>query len=235
MKRLLPLACLALVACGGGEQEQPRGLGVYDENPQKYAARQQAEVERLQDLPLSAWRARLIQMGITEAEIATVPDPDYDLQRLELRLAPARVRQLDTAALAALVLDSGFLITFADPKTERAVELGEAIYRREREKAIGELAAHQDLARVPRRGEGESLTSLARRIEHWCDYEPGGALEVIDGEWLQYTTAPVSNVVAEPQPGRETARFDCLRRAVFATQLRRYFIGYRGEPPPPIY
>ena len=97
------------------------------------------------------------------------------------------------------------------------------------------VKAHGDWERIPRKREGEPITSLARRVEDWCDFDPGRALHVIDGRWLEYSHAPVDIAVREPVPGRATDRFDCLRRTVYATQLRRHFIGYRGEEPPPVY
>lgn len=230
MKSAVPLLLLALSGCGDG-----RGEGIYPETPAERRTRAEAKYLAGERLGIDGLRRELAALGVKESEYSAVTEPDHGIEVLELRIAPDRLAELDPDALARLVLDSNFRLTFSDPDTERAVGVGEEMYRRETATEIAELKRHGDWHRVPRSKPGEPMASFARRIENWCDFEPGQALRVIDGRWLEYSHAPVDMAVAEPVPGDAAARFDCLRRVVYATQLRRHFIGYRGEPPPPVY
>lgn len=230
MKRALPLLVIALAACG-----PERGAGVYPESQAERDAAREAAFAKGEALGLDGLRAKLVELGVEPAEIATVPDPDYAIDRLVMNISVDRLDEFDTNVLAGLVVDSNFRLTFADPAIERAVDVGEELYRREMAAEIAILKRHGDWDRVPRQNEGEAMAEFGRRLEHWCDFEPGAALRVIDGRWLEYTRGPVDAAVGEAKPGPDTARFLCLRRAVYATQLRRHFIGYRGEAPPPLY
>jgi hypothetical protein len=226
----MPLAVLALAACG-----TERGAGIYPETPAARQARQNAEFEAGEKLGVDGLERALVALDIGRGTFVRVIEPDHQIEVIELRAAPNALDGATRAALAKLVLDSNFRLTFADSRTERAVDVGEELYRREMAKEIAVLKRHGDWARVPRLRPGEPLRLLAHRVEDWCDFDPGHALRVVDGKWLEYTHVPVDEAVIEPVPARATARFDCLRRVVYATQLRRHFIGYRGEPAPPIY
>lgn len=225
---LLPLALIA--ACG-----PERGAGVYPETPEARQARQEAEFRAGERLGLDGLRKALLALGIEESEIEQVADPDHGIEMLRLDIDMARLEELDAQALARLELDSNYRLLFADESVARAVPTAEEIYRRDRAKEIAVLKRHGDWERVPRLKPGEAIPSLARRVENWCDYDAGKGLQVIDGRWLEYSHYPVDSAVGESTPGAATDRFDCLRRTVYATQLRRYFIGYRGEPPPVLY
>ncbi|GGE04413.1 hypothetical protein GCM10011515_25030 [Tsuneonella deserti] len=233
MKRALPALLLALgaVACGGTKH----GAGVYSETPSQRQARQEAEFAAGEKLGIDGLRHELGALGVGPDEYALVVEPDHQIEVIQLRVGRDRMAKLDRDALASLVLDSNFRLTFADPAAERAVDVTEELFRREMAKEIAVLKRHGDWERVPRLRRGEPLQTLAHRIEDWCGFEPGGALHTVGGRWLEYSHAPVDTAVREPVPGVAAARFDCLRRVVYATQLRRHFIGYRGEPPPPLY
>jgi len=222
---------IALASCGGAE----RGAGIYPETPAERQARQQAKFEAGEKIGLDGLRRELAALGLKPGEYAQVTEPDHQIKVLELRAGPGRIAAIDRKALARLVLDSNFRLTFADPESARAVDVAEELYRREMAMEIAILKRHGDWGRVPRPRPGEPIQMLAHRIEDWCGFDPGGALLVVGGKWLEYSHAPVDEAVTEQVPGAAAARFDCLRRVVYATQLRRHFIGYRGEPPPPLY
>ncbi|MXO75373.1 hypothetical protein GRI40_09125 [Altererythrobacter aerius] len=230
MKRALLLVALLASACQG-----ERGAGVYRETPEARQARQDAAFLAGERVGVGAIKGRLADIGIGPDRYRLVTDPDHGVELVELAGPPDGLSKSQREALGRLVVDSNFRLTFADAATERAVDPGEEMYRRDVITAIAELDRHGDWDRVPRMTPGESLTLLARRIEAWCDFERGDALNVIDERWLEYSHAPVDAAVTEPVPADAAARFDCLRRVVYATQLRRHFIGYRGEQPPPVY
>jgi hypothetical protein len=228
--RAIMLLAFTLAAC-----EPERGEGVYPRTAAEREADTEAKFQAGEKLGLGGLRVRLHALGVKESEIAQVVEPDHGVTVLQLAFGPDRLRALDSRALADLVLDSNFRLTFADPATARAVPVAEEDYRRERLAEVAVLKRHGDWQRVPRQRLGESVASIARRVEHWCDFDPGDALRVIDGAWLDYRHAPVDTAVRELGAGPASDKFDCLRRTVYATQLRRRFIGYRGRPPPPVY
>ncbi|WP_162935703.1 hypothetical protein [Tsuneonella amylolytica] len=232
--RLALLSLLAVTAgCGAAEPE--RGAGVYPQTPQERQAQQAAEFQKGERLSLGDLRRELLKRGIRETEIIQAIEPDHGIVVLRVAVTPARLSKLDVDALAGLELDSNYRIEFPDAEVDRAVAQSDELFRRERAKEIAVVKSHGDWDRIPRLRDGETITSLARRVEHWCDFDPGSALLVIDDRWLEYSRAPVDTAVREAVPGPQTDRFDCLRRTVYATQLRRHFIGYRGDRPPPIY
>jgi hypothetical protein len=229
---LLP-ALVLLAACGA--QEPERGAGVYPLAPHERQARQEAQFQAGEKMSLDDLRRALLALGVRKDEIAKATDPDHGIPVLRVAITPARLAGVDVDVFERLKLDSNYRLEFADEAVARAIAKSDVLYRRETAAEIAVVKAHGDWERIPRLREGETMASLARRVEEWCDFDPGGALQVIDGRWLEYAHAPVDIAVREPVPGRATDRFDCLRRTVYATQLRGYFIGYRGEAPPPLY
>jgi hypothetical protein len=225
MKRVLGAAAvLALVGCG----EPPPGSGVH----QVPAAELQAQVEaeyRAGDVPIVVVEQRLRALGVRPEEMRRVPDPDYGIAMIELAISPQRLATLDAAALARLDLDTNRRLTLADPVARRrfAEIAGEEDFAREQAQAIAELKQAGDWERAPRRRGREPMSLFAPRVERWCGYPPGQALQVIDGAWLLYNQRLANEVVMEPRPGRKRAQFDCLRRIVYATDLRWNFVGYR--------
>ena len=226
------LVLLTLAACS-----PQRGEGVHVEAPEERQARQEAEFRASTPVGHADVRTRLLGLGLQADEIVPSVDPDHGIPLWTLRMTPERLGQLDAGALSELQLASNYGLAFADLETEKAFARlsGEAAFLRDHARAVRELKRLGDWDRVPRKGQTEPMEPFARRIEKWCDYDPGTALEVIDMAWLNYTRHPVDSAVAEAEAGLASARFDCLRRVVYGTQLRRYFIGYRGEPPPPVY
>lgn len=226
-RRFAPVLALALVSgCG----EPPRGTGVHELSPAERLAADEARFRAGEKLGIKSLQRRLLAMGLRRDEISRAIDEDYGIELVRLAIRPRRLSELDAQALARLQLDSNYRLAFPDPAAERAfaaytVEEG---FRRDQAEAIAELKRYGDWERVPRRRGREAMPLFARRLESWCDYAPGEGLHVIDGEWLEYSREFVDRAVREATPGRKAAQFDCLRRVVYATELRWDFIGNRG-------
>jgi hypothetical protein len=221
------LAALALAGCG----EPPRGSGVHVLTLKERIARDDAEFRAGEKLSLDELRQRLLSLELRPDELGRTIDEDYGIELVNLAIPPTRLSALDGSAIAGLQLDSNYRIAFADPATEHALaeEVAEEGFRRDKAQVIAELRRYGDWERIPRRRGLEPMPLFARRLESWCGYGPGEALRVIDGAWLEYAREYVDAAVRERIPGRKAAQFDCLRRVVYATELRRYFIGNRGR------
>jgi hypothetical protein len=218
---------LSLAGCG----EPPRGSGVHELSPADRLARDEARFRAGETLGVDRLERRLAALGLRGDEMARATDEDYGIEMVRLSIGPKRLAEIDREALARLDLDSNYRIAFADRSVEQAMAhySAEEAFRRDQAEAIAELKRQGDWERVPRRRGTEPMPRFARRLESWCDYEPGEALEVIDGAWLEYAHEFVDGAVREPTPGRKAAQFDCLRRVVYATELRWAFIGNRGR------
>ena len=226
-RRFALVLALALVSgCG----EPPRGTGVHEVSPAERIAAGEARFRAGEKLGIESLQRRLLAMGLRRDEIGLATDDDYRIELVRLAIGPQRLAELDAKALARLQLESNYRIAFSDPAAERAfgAHAAEEGFRRDQAEAIAELKRYGDWETVPRRRGREAMPLFARRLESWCDYEPGEALGVIDGAWLEYSHEFVDGAVCEATPGRKAAQFDCLRRVVYATELRWNFIGNRG-------
>jgi hypothetical protein len=228
VRTLLVGSLLALAGCG----DPPPGSGVHELSPAERLARDEARFTAGEQLGLAGLERRLLALGLHREELARAIDRDYGIELVRLSIGPQRLAEIDRPALARLNLDSNYRIAFADPSAERAFApySGEEAFRRDQAEAIAELKRHGDWQRVPRRRGIEPMARFAQRLESWCGYESGEALHVIDGAWLEYAHEFVDGAVREAPPGRKGAQFDCLRRVVYATELRWSFIGNRGRP-----
>jgi hypothetical protein len=226
-RRFAPALALALVTgCG----EPPRGTGVHELSPADRFAADEARFRAGEKLGIESLQRRLLALGVRRDEISRATDEDYRIELVRLAIGPGRLAELDAEALARLQLDSNYRLAFSDPAAEHAfaAHAAEEGFRRDQAEAIAELKRFGDWESVPRRRGREGIPLFARRLESWCDYEPGEALRVIDGAWLEYSHEFVDGAVREAIPGRKAAQFDCLRRVVYATELRWNFIGNRG-------
>jgi hypothetical protein len=222
----LALTLASVTGCG----EPPRGAGVHELSPAERIAADEARFRAGEKLGIASLQRRLLALGLRRDEIGRAIDEDYGIELVRLAIGPQRLAQLDGKALAHLQLDNNYRIAFSDPAAERAVaaHAAEEGFRRDQGEAIAELKRYGDWETVPRRRGREAMPLFARRLESWSDYEPGEGLRVVDGEWLEYSREFVDGAVREAIPGRKAAQFDCLRRVVYATELRWNFIGNRG-------
>lgn len=223
----LVLALASVTGCG----EPPRGTGVHELSLAERIAIGEARFRAGERLGIESLQRRLLALGLRRDEIGRATDEDYGIELVRLAIGPRRLAELDAQALARLQLESNYRLAFSDPGAERAFAAYEAEegFRRDQAEAIAELKRYGDWESVPRRRGREAMPLFARRLESWCDYEPGEALNVIDGAWLEYAREFVDSAVREAVPGRKAAQFDCLRRVVYATELRWNFIGNRGS------
>jgi hypothetical protein len=74
------------------------------------------------------------------------------------------------------------------------------------------------------------MVAYARALEHYCGYQPGEALNVVDGQWLEYRHLMVDKAVEDQDDwDHGMASFKCLVRIVYATDLQPHFIGNRSQ------
>jgi hypothetical protein len=194
-------------------------------------ARQNADYAASPDVRLPELKQRLHALGVTEANMAPAVD-DYDEPILMLSFTPAEFAQLDKQALATLELDSRYRFRLTDPQQirELARQGGEISFARDRAIANKELAEKGETDRIPRYTAGHSIHIYVRRLEAYCGYGPGEALRVIDGKWLEYSNPMVLDAAVGAANGKSYANFLCIRRIVYATDLRPHFIGNRHGP-----
>jgi len=101
-----------------------------------------------------------------------------------------------------------------------------------REPAIRELAEKGETDKIPRYRNSMSMLAYARSVEDYCGYAPGGAFQIVDGKWLNFTHKMVRDAAAAAAEQRSWASFACVKRIVEATDLGRYFIGNRARSQP---
>jgi hypothetical protein len=228
--RVAPAAA-AIVLQGCSE---PTGLSPKPETWEERAARHEAEFNATPDIQLPELRKRLIALGVSQAAITETVE-DNGVAVLALNPSPALFDRLDKPALAKLLLDSRYRFDFSDPGQVRAFAhfVGAETDRRETAKARREIIARGEADRVPVYRAGTSLAQYAARLERYCGYKRGQALTVIDGHWLQYRPTMVDLAVTDAPDAAAVAvgadKFDCMKRAVDALELRRRFIGNRGD------
>jgi hypothetical protein len=155
---------------------------------------------------------------------------DHGVEVLQLRVPPADFARLDKRGLAKLLLDSRYRFEFVDRDQvhQFALYQGAETHARDKAKALKELAERGQIDSFPRYSSGMPMEIYAARLEGWCGYKKGQALSVIDGAWLDYQHRMV-DMAAEDQDRRASASFDCMKRVVDATDLRRHFIGNKGR------
>ena len=87
------------------------------------------------------------------------------------------------------------------------------------------------MGRFPIYRPGTPMVAYAKALEHYCGYDEGEALNVVDGKWLEYRHRMVDKAVEDDTDGRDhgMASFKCLVRIVYATDLRPHFIGNRSQ------
>ena len=217
-------AAAAMAGCGPKRQAS--------ETFEQRAARQLKEFEATPDIKGDELKRRLVAAGVPTGAMTPTLD-DYQEEVLMLKVDRATFARLDQRKLAKLVLDSRYRFEFTDPGQVRAFAqyVGAETNTREKAKAIGELRARGELGKVPRYHAGEPMRSFANRLELYCGIEPGMALLVRDVAWLDWSR---SYARATAQAGADghtqpLESFDCLKRVIDATEVRRHFIGNRGR------
>jgi hypothetical protein len=219
------LVAVALSGCS-----EARGISDTPETWEQRAARHKAEFDASPNIPLPEVRKRLLAMGVPrEAITETVEENGVTV--LALRPTAALFDRLDKPMLAKLLLDSRYRFDFVDPKQVSALAqfVGAEDDRRDTARARREIAERGEAEQVPVYRPGTSLTHYAVRLERYCGYQPEQALEVIDAHWLNYRPT-MANLAAADRPDAAAAeKFDCMKRAVDALELRRRFIGNRGR------
>lgn len=217
----------AVAGCAKGEQQRRV------ESEAELEAQDRLAFERSPDVGITELRRRLAALGVGAEAIRESTDPDHGIAILALRLSDAQFAAIDKAALAALLLDSRYRFDLVDQRQQRALAAYsvEEDRKRRRDRYWTELKANGELDIFPRYRAGSDMTAYARRLEDYCGYEPGEALTVIDGRWLQYRNAMVDGAVRRQQSGAPgMAAFKCMVRIIYATELQPYFIGNRGRP-----
>jgi hypothetical protein len=216
--------CVAATGCGDAP-----GIRNNIESLAQRMKRQEAEFNATPDIKGVELRERLNALGIQDAWMTPALE-EHGVEVLELRVPPAAYARLDKRGLAKLVLDSRYRFEFVDKDQihEFALYQGAETHDRDKAKALKELEARGQLDSFPSYREGAPIAPYARLLETWCGYDKGEALAVVDGAWLDYQHPMVDKAV-EDQDGRASASFDCMKRVVDATDLRRHFIGNRGR------
>ena len=219
------LAAVTLHGCS-----EANGLSERPETWEQRAARQQAEFDASPDIQLPELRARLSKLGVPQSAMKQVVE-DHGVAVLELRPDDRLFDRLDKAELARLVLDSRFRFDFVEPRQVRtfAQHVRAEIDRRDTAKARREIEQRGEAGRVPVYRPGTPMAAYARRLERYCGYGPGQALGVVDDRWLEYRPSMPDLAVKDPRGPGGADSFDCMKRAVDALELRRHFIGNRGE------
>jgi hypothetical protein len=170
-------------------------------------------------------------LGITDGEISETVE-ENGVQVFMLTLDDAKFDKLDKAALAKLQLDSRYRFDLKDQEQNRkfAHFSGAENTQRTKAEALRYLTKNGEMGRFPVYRPGTPMVAYARALEHYCGYEDGEALNVIDGQWLEYRHLMVDKAV-EDQDGRDhgMASFKCLVRIVYATDLQPHFIGNRSQ------
>ena len=217
---------LSLTACGNAKFESRRMES--DAELQKI---DEQEFNATPDMQLPELRTELHKLGITDQEISETVE-ENDVPIFMLTLDDAKFDKLDKAALARLQLDSRYRFDLKDPDQVRKFAHFSVAENTKRTKAeaLRYLTKNGEMGKFPRYRDGMPMVAYARALEHYCGYDEGEALNVIDGRWLEYRHRMVDKAV-EDQDGRDhgLASFKCLVRIVYATDLGPHFIGNRSQ------
>jgi hypothetical protein len=226
MRVVTGIMLLSLAACGNSSF-QPRRMESIAEL-QKWDEREFASSP---DMQLPELRTELHKLGITDAEISETVE-ENGVPIFMLTLDDAKFDKLDKAAMARLQLDSRYRLGLKDRDQVRkfAHFSVEENAKREKEEALRYLAKNGEMGRFPVYRPGTPMVAYARALEHYCGYQDGEALNVVDGQWLEYRHNMVDMAVAdEGKQDHGMASFKCLVRIVYATDLRPHFIGNRSQ------
>jgi hypothetical protein len=219
-------AVLALAACGNSKFE-PRRM----ESEAELQAMSERDFAKSPDMQLPELRRELHKLGITDAEISETVEENY-VPIFMLKLDDAKFDQLDKVRMAELQHDSRYRFELKDPDQIRKFAEFSVAEDAKRRKAryLRELAENGEMDKFPRYQKGVPMVAYARALEHYCGYQDGEALNVIDGRWLEYRHRMVDKAV-EDQDERDhgMASFQCLVRIVYATDLQPHFIGNRSQ------
>jgi hypothetical protein len=201
------------------------------ESPAELQKWDEQEFANSPDVQLPELRTRLHALGITDAEIREAVE-ENEVPIFRITLDDAKFEKLDKVALAKLQLDSRYRFDLTDPDQIRkfAHFSVEENAKRQKEEALRYLAKNGEMGRFPVYRPGIPMVAYARSLEHYCGYQGGEALNVIDGRWLEYRHLMVDRAV-EDQDDKEhgMASFKCLARIVYATDLQPHFIGNRSQ------
>ena len=217
---------LSLTACGNAKFESRRMES--DAELQKI---DEQEFNATPDMQLPELRTELHKLGITDQEISETVE-ENDVPIFMLTLDDAKFDKLDKAALARLQLDSRYRFDLKDQ--EQVLKFAHFSVaenmKRTKAEALRYLAKNGEMGKFPRYRDGMPMVAYARALEHYCGYDEGEALNVIDGRWLEYRHRMVDKAV-EDQDGRDhgMASLKCLVRIVYATDLGPHFIGNRSQ------
>jgi hypothetical protein len=226
MKVVTAIMLLSLAACGNAKFE-PRRM----ESDAELQAVDKQEFDNSPDVQLPELRERLHALGVTDREISETVE-ENGVPIFMLTLDDAKFDKLDKAAMARLQLDSRYRLGLKDRDQVRkfAHFSVEENAKREKEEALRYLAKNGEMGRFPVYRPGTPMVAYARALEHYCGYQDGEALNVVDGQWLEYRHLMVDKAV-EDQDGRDhgMASFKCLVRIVYATDLQPHFIGNRSQ------
>jgi len=194
--------------------------------------KQSRDFAKSPDMQLPELRQRLLALGVKAGNMTNAIDSDYGVPILLIGLEDAEYQKLDKPALAKLELDSRYRFRLTDPWQIRdfADYSVKEDFSREQAVALKELADKGEMDRFPKYVRGRSMNIYARQLEAYCGYGPGEALSVADGKWLQYENKITSDAVMAGAESQSHASFACLRRIVYATDLRPHFIGNRPRP-----
>ena len=217
---------LALAACGNAKFE-PRRM----ESDAELQKADEREFANSPDMQLPELRKELHKLGVTDDEISETVE-ENDVPIFMLTLDDAKFERLDKAAMAKLQLDSRYRFELKDRDQVRkfAHFSGVENTKRTKAEALRYLAKNGEMGRFPVYRPGTPMAAYAKALEHYCGYQPGEALNVIDGQWLEYRNKMVDMAV-EDEDGRDhgMASFKCLVRIVYATDLQPHFIGNRSQ------
>ena len=217
---------LSLAACGNAKFE-PRRM---ESDAELQKIDEQAFNATL-DIQLPELRTELHMLGITDKEISETVE-ENDVPIFMLTLDDAKFDRLDKAAMARLQLDSRYRFELKDPNQLRKFAHFSVAENTKRTKAeaLRYLTKNGEMGKFPRYRDGMPMVAYARALEHYCGYDEGEALNVIDGRWLEYRHRMVDKAV-EDQDGRDhgMASLKCLVRIVYATDLGPHFIGNRSQ------
>lgn len=201
------------------------------ESDAELQARDEREYASSPDLQLPELRKELHTLGITDQEISETTE-ENGVRIFMLSLDDATFDKLDKAALARLQLDSRYRLDIKGAgQARKFAEFSVAeTAKRQKARALRELAANDEMGKFPRYKPGTPMIAYARALEHYCGYQSGEALNVIEGRWLEYRHRMVDKAVEESgRNGTARASFDCVVRIVYATELQPHFIGNRGR------
>jgi hypothetical protein len=217
---------LSLAACGNAKF-QPRRM----ESDAELQKVDEQEFANSPDMQLPELRKELHKLGVTDKEISETVE-ENDVPIFMLTLDDAKFDRLDKARMAELQHDSRYRFDLKDrDQIRKFAEFSVAENtKREKAEALRYLSKNGEMGKFPRYRNGIPMVAYARALEHYCGYDEGEALNVIDGRWLEYRHRMVDKAVEDQDDkAHGMASFKCLVRIVYATDLGPHFIGNRSQ------